>query len=218
MIRAVGVVLPVHDEAELLPACLRALAAAIARVEVRCECAIVLDACRDDSAAIARAWGRTIEVDVRNVGVARSVGVDAILSTLALPSDEVWLATTDADSEVPENWLVDQLAIAASGADAFAGTIELRPPDPAFTRFYEALGDGDEHGHVHGANLGVRADAYLAAGGFARVETGEDHALWNALASRRRYKTRRLPVLTSARLDGRAPDGFSGFLRAFRAS
>ena len=30
---------------------------------------------------------------------------------------------------------------------------------------------------VHGANLGIRASAYLAAGGFKSVRTAEDHAL-----------------------------------------
>lgn len=218
MIRAIGVVVPVHDEAELLPACLRALSVAIARLELRCECAIVLDACSDGSVEVARGWN-IVETSVRNVGQARALGAANLLARFAdLRSDEIWLATTDADSEVPANWLVDQLALAAGGADAFAGTIELAVVDAAFSRFYESLGEGDEHGHVHGANLGVRGDAYLAAGGFAPLMTGEDHALWNALAPRRRVKTRRLPVRTSARLDGRAPDGFSGFLRAFPRS
>ena len=34
------------------------------------------------------------------------------------------------------------------------------------------------HRHVHGANLGVRADLLDAVGGWRRLHTGEDHDLW----------------------------------------
>ena len=54
-IDALVVVVPVHDEAELLDSCLSSLAAAIARAPVPCEVRVVLDACTDDSAEIAAA-------------------------------------------------------------------------------------------------------------------------------------------------------------------
>jgi hypothetical protein len=67
---------------------------------------------------------------------------------------------------------------------------------------------------VHGANLGVRADAYLEAGGFAGLATGEDHALWNALRQRgrRMVSKRAVKVTTSSRIRARARHGFAGFL------
>jgi hypothetical protein len=34
---------------------------------------------------------------------------------------------------------------------------------------------GATHGHVYGANLGVRADAYLRGGGFLAFGHGEEH-------------------------------------------
>lgn len=234
-IRSVGVIVPAHDEAALLPACLHALDAATSALtsrDVRCVVVIVLDSCSDGSFAIATQWAaraadrHVIELTARNVGHARAAGAQHAFAEFAASSaDEIWIATTDADSEVPPNWLVDQLGFANAGADAFAGTIEIRDWHDlsahlrdAFVSFYEAHGNGDDHGHVHGANLGVRGDAYLAAGGFAPIPTGEDHALWNALVRRRRYKTRRLSVRTSSRLVARAPDGFSGFLRDFGAA
>ena len=72
------------------------------------------------------------------------------------------------------------------------------------------------HPHVHGANLGVRADAYLKAGGWSHVETGEDHDLWSRLteAGLRRLSSSAITVLTSGRRVGRAPNGFAEALAA----
>lgn len=229
MIEAVGVVVPVHDEAALLPACLAALDQALAQLPpaLRRIAVVVLDACTDDSPAIARRWAvgdrACLRVDARSVGCARAAGMQRVLDELAGHDPScVWLATTDADSVVPPGWLADQLALAANGAEAVAGSIEVRDwrGYPAgfserFLQFYAPPGSGDSHGHVHGANLGVRADAYLAVGGFSSLPTGEDHALWNALHARPRVSSRKLAVTTSARNHARAPDGFSRFLALF---
>jgi glycosyltransferase involved in cell wall biosynthesis len=227
MIEAVAVIVPVHDEAELLPSCLAALGDALASSPVRSLVVIVLDTCSDASAEISRRWAAAhddvaiIEVEARNVGVTRAIGATYALAGLAGPRDRIWLATTDADSDVPHAWLSEQVRLADAGAEAFAGTIMVTDWSEhgvelgdRFGEFY-ARGGGDTHPHVHGANLGVRADAYLAAGGFAPLETGEDRALWRALSGRPRVATRRLPVITSARKHARAPAGFSEFLVAF---
>jgi hypothetical protein len=231
-IDALGVVIPVHDEAEHLPACLAALdrALTVAPRGVRAVVALVLDACTDASADIAFAWaGRgadrhVLAHDFRVVGRARAAGMDRVLAELASHRPaRVWLATTDADSQVSPSWLTDQLRLAADGVEAIAGSIDVhdwseQPPGWAerFRDLYEPAGSSDSHAHVHGANLGVRADAYLAAGGFEPLATGEDHALWNALrrARRRQVSSRRLTVVTSARRVARAPLGFSAFLAA----
>jgi glycosyltransferase involved in cell wall biosynthesis len=227
MIDAVAVVVPVHDEAELLPSCLAALEAALSRSPVRSLAVIVLDACRDASAEISRRWAAErddiviAEIDARNVGYARAIGATHALARCSEPRDRIWLATTDADTHVPRDWLREQLRLADAGAEAFAGTIAVADwgehgtgLGDRFAEFY-ARDVGDSHPHIHGANLGVRADAYLAAGGFAPLPTGEDHALWRALSNRSRVATRGLPVITSARKHARAPAGFSGFLVAF---
>jgi hypothetical protein len=69
---------------------------------------------------------------------------------------------------------------------------------------------------VYGANLGVRADAYLAVGGFGAVATGEDHHLWRRLgqAGYRRSYAAESTVRTSARRHGRAPGGLADLLRS----
>jgi GT2 family glycosyltransferase len=234
-VTAIGVVVPVHDEVERLGDCLAALAEASARVDcaVRVVTVVVLDDCTDGSEAVARAWSACAAGDerivlcrqLRNVGRARGAGMDALLERLAdRPAEKTWLATTDADSRVPGSWLTEQLRLASQGVEAVAGSIQVSDwsEHPSgfgdrFRQLYEPNDAGssdDTHEHVHGANLGVRADAYLAVGGFAPLETGEDHALWRALgrARRRQLSSRRLAVVTSARLSARAPAGFSSFL------
>ncbi len=80
-----------------------------------------------------------------------------------------------------------------------------------FRLSYTIHPDGS-HPHVHGANLGVRADAYLRAGEWNALETAEDHDLWGRLPNR--LSTARIEVVTSGRRQGRAPSGFAGALAA----
>ncbi len=63
-----GVVLPVHDEENLLPCSLQALELAIAALpsSISCRVAIVLDRCGDASSAIVDAWAARFEVLVAN--------------------------------------------------------------------------------------------------------------------------------------------------------
>ena len=67
-----------------------------------------------------------------------------------------------------------------------------------------------------GANLGVRADRYLAAGGWADLPTAEDHDLWRRLhqTGARTCSSAKIVVATSGRRIGRAPHGFAGALAA----
>jgi hypothetical protein len=67
------------------------------------------------------------------------------------------------------------------------------------------------HTHVHGANMGIRADAYLAAGGFPSVQKSEDRLLWNEVVrlNHRVISPVGLTVATSGRLKGRVVGGFA---------
>ena len=87
----------------------------------------------------------------------------------------------------------------------------------AFAERY-AFGPGP-HPHVHGANLGIRASAYLAAGGFRPLRTAEDHALLAAAteAGRTVVQAGDITVETSGRRWGRAPRGLSNLLRTLAA-
>lgn len=222
MIERIGVAIPAQDEEVLLPGCLTALAQAAARCPVPVSVVVVADACRDATAQVAaRGGARVIEAQHRNVGLARATGMTALIDELGVAG--TWLAVTDADSLVPEHWLTRQLELAAGGADAIAGTVWIgdwaghsRWVRRRYTRRYNSL---NGHRHVHGANLAVSAAAYQAVGGFAPLPVHEDVSLIAALDARG-YRVARagdLAVLTSARLIGRAPAGFAGYLRTLSA-
>lgn len=231
MITTVAVVVPVADEAELLTRCLTALRASCAELHrtrgnaVRTRIVVALDACTDASAAIAAAWPEVevVRLAARRVGTARRTGSAHALRGVPRP-DDVWLAATDADSQVPVHWLTAMVDLADDGADLVLGTVapvgDDLPPDA-----YEAYAAGyvlaDGHPHVHGANLGVRGSTYLALGGWPELATGEDHWLVARATTSAEVRIRRtgsLPVATSTRLVGRAPCGFSSHLRGLIAS
>ena len=218
MIAAAGVVVPAHNEADLLPACLaaaRLAAGALAPVPVHL--VVVADACHDQTAVLARAAGATVlEIGARRVGAARAAGMREVLRhTAHLDPGEVWLASTDADTVVPPCWLARQLRYAAAGWDAVVGTVTVadwteHPPDvpPRFLASY--LADATGHPHVHGANLGFTAAAYQAVGGFPALRTGEDRALVLSLQASGFgvLRSAAVSVITSARVRYRAPAGF----------
>ena len=221
-IAAVGVVVPAHNEETLLPACLAALRRTASALHVPVHVLVVADMCSDRTAAVAQARGaRVISIQARRVGAARAAGMRELLRlTSGSDPSGVWLATTDADTVVPPRWLRRQLEYANAGWDVVLGTVTVtdwdgHPPHVpvAFEERY-AFGSGP-HPHVHGANLGIRASAYLAAGGFRPLRTAEDHALLAtaAQAGRSVVQAGDVAVETSGRRLARAPLGFSHLLR-----
>jgi glycosyltransferase involved in cell wall biosynthesis len=225
VIQAIGVVVPAHDEQDLLPSCLASLRRAEAALrDTPVHLVVVADACRDRTAQAARRAGAAVvTIGARCVGAARAAGVREVLRrTKHLDSAAVWLANTDADTVVPASWLCTQTRHANGGWDAVAGTIRVGDWSgypPVVPSLFRERYDGrdraaaDEHPHVHGANLGFRAAAYLAAGGFRDTPTAEDHALVAAMtaAGSRVLRASDLTVVTSARRRARAPHGFSGY-------
>ncbi|MEV0621959.1 glycosyltransferase family 2 protein [Nonomuraea sp. NPDC050404] len=223
-VRAVGVVVPAHQEADLLPSCLAALDLAARLLPgIAVHLVVAADACTDRTADLAAAAGAVVvDVDLRNVGGARRAGTLALLRrTTDLDPRTLWIATTDADTLVPPCWLSRQLRYAEAGWEAVVGTVTVTdwqdyPPHSRgrYLERYAAGRAGAWHSHVHGANLGLTAAAYLAVGGFAELPTGEDHALVAALesAGRRVLRTTAVSVVTSARRSPRAPGGFGHLL------
>jgi len=220
------VVIPAHNEATRLRRCLRAVQSAAAAVPVPVQAVVVLDACTDASADVAGRFGPAVHVrsiDARNVGAARAAGFEHA-RTLWPDADaaRIWYATTDADSCVDSDWFVRQMA---AGADMVLGVVRVanwRQVPASVSRRYlhryrsNPESDGVGHDHIHGANMGFAGEAYWETGGFAALPSGEDVDLVSRF-KRHGYRVRHdsdLSVVTSARRDGRAPNGFAAHLRS----
>jgi len=218
-ISKIVVVIPACNEQATISPCLSSIAESATALPPRIDVDIVVvaDSCTDDTARLASEFEAVtvVEARVRCAGHARRLGTEFALSNLVVAPESVWLACTDADTVVPADWLTRQLAHEASGFCGVTGIVKIDPttshPDLGkWFREYYRVGDDGTHRHVHGANIGFRCDAYLDAGGWKPLRTGEDHDLWNRISSR--WPTRSnasLTVRTSARLSGRAPAGFA---------
>jgi len=169
-----------------------------------------------------------------NAGWARREAMEAAADWLdeGEPFDGLIL-TTDADSRVPADWVARNLAAVADGVDAVAGRIALDEADAARLPAalhergsreggyearlieLEALIDPvphdpwPRHWTTSGATLAVRLGTYRRVGGMPPLAVGEDKAFVSSLLSsdaRVRHDPDIL-VVTSGRLDGRAPGG-----------
>jgi hypothetical protein len=147
------VAIPVRDEEERLPACLRALARqrdrlgqAIPPTVVRV--VVFANNCADRSASLARRLGAGLSLDIRVVedrlppaaahaGAARRAAMDLAEAWLVEGGEKDGvILTTDADSQVAPNWVAENLVAFAAGAEAVLGRIDL---DEEGARLPEAL-------------------------------------------------------------------------------
>ena len=212
----------------MLQRCLQSVLVAGATLprEITFDIVVAIDSSTDRTLDIAedlvRGIGAVVCTEARAVGSARALAAEVALDRYHGPLDRCWLANTDADCLVPSNWLTELWLLAEEGVEAIAGTVGVDSfeehdsgVEERFRTSYLIHPDGS-HPHVHGANLGVRADAYLRAGGWAQRTTAEDHDLWERLrvAGSRRISVAKMRVSTSGRRVGRAPLGFAGALAA----
>ena len=169
-----------------------------------------------------------------NAGWARREAMESAAAWLEATGEaDGVILTTDADTRVPRDWVARNLAIIADGVDAVAGTIALdsddaaRLPDALHARgrlegAYETLltelearinpvphDPWPRHWTTSGATLAVRHATYRQVGGMPPLAVGEDRAFVSSLLSSD-ARVRHAPdvlVVTSGRLDGRAPGG-----------
>ncbi len=219
----IGIVVPAHNEQATLGACLGSLQLAARHCALHGECVrivTVLDRCRDATASIAIAHGvHTLCIDARSVGVARAVGARWLITQGAR-----WICSTDADSVVSPAWIAAQLALRS---DAVCGTVQVTDWEchggeaaAVSSAFHADYNDHDGHSHIHGANLGICAQAYLRAGGFPPLKCSEDVGLVRALERNgaRIAWSARPRVTTSARRNAKARGGFGDTLLALSAT
>jgi hypothetical protein len=227
MITDITVVVPAADEEQRISGCLDAIGVARGHLdemipEIRTSVVVVLDDCHDATAQIvSRFLGvQALISTARNVGAARRLGSEHALEQVATPRS-AWLANTDADSQVPQDWLIGMVRQANDGADVILGTV--LPGDglhPGVEQAWFAAHDlSDGHPHVHGANFGIRASTYVRLGGWRPLVTGEDTDLADRaahVAGVHMLRSAKAPVVTSTRGYARAPHGFSSYLHKLR--
>ncbi|WP_458377467.1 glycosyltransferase [Pseudomonas fluorescens] len=212
----IGILIPAHNEEALLEDCLQAALRA-AQHELlggeTVEVLVVLDSCTDRSSDIVGRYPvHCLHIDARNVGQARAAGARFLLDRGVR-----WISCSDADSRVAHDWLVAQLSL---DADAVCGTVTVDAWHESFDEsaqihYHQHYQARDGHRHVHGANLGISAEAYRRAGGFKPLACNEDVQLVRQLerCGATIAWSHRPQVLTSARLDSRARGGFGDYLR-----
>lgn len=185
-------IIPAHDEAPLLGACLDAIrAAAGARAH---EVIVVDDASTDDTAGVARTHGaRVLPVAYRHIAATRNAGVRAA-------SGDV-LVFVDADTRIDAAVLDDALATLDAGA--VGGGCAVRFDSARWhERAMTALGMRAFRlaGIAPGCFLFCTRAAFDAAGGFdERLYASEDVAISRALAKQGRFVILRRYVTTSDR-------------------
>jgi glycosyltransferase involved in cell wall biosynthesis len=220
----VAVIVPAHDEEDRIGQCVESIRRALATVtSARADgrVIVVADRCTDATARRAAERlghdGLVVTARAGSVAAARGLGATVALSLHRGPLDRLWLANTDADTVVPAGWLDRQLRLARLGIAAVAGvvTVDSFAEHPAHVpAAWHARYDGPAHlphPHVHGANLGLRADAYAAVGGWPSRSPGEDQGLWDAVraAGYRCAAPRSVAVTTSGRAHSRVRGGFA---------
>ena len=215
----IGVIIPAHNEETLIGACLTSVQAAAQWPALGGEAVrifVALDRCTDGTACIVQAMG-AVPITVRhaNVGHARATAASA-----AIHAGARWLASTDADSRVPRDWLSAQTG---AGSDVFCGVVDVENWEDygvaTVAAYRGAAPPSDGHPHVHGANLGISASWYARCGGFAPLPAHEDVAIVHTLHAMGAVIARLASpvVMTSARRVGRAPAGFSLYLQQLEA-
>jgi len=166
-VNRVSVVVPAYNEETLLPACLRSLADQDFSGEL--EILVVDNASTDGTAAVARAAGvRVIEEPRRGYAAALACGFRNATGAI--------VATTDADTVVPLDW-ISRIAreydkhpdvVAVGGEIVFANPNPLarvltKGILPIVNRIDRRCRKGP---HLWGANFSVRRSAFLEAGGW----------------------------------------------------
>ena len=182
----IAAIVPACNEEATINACPRSLMAAARCPRLRCEATLPVVAL--DSCTDAT------EQIARSTGAA-VMGLDCRNVDMARAAGARWLSFTDAVCAT----------VAVHKWDHYGK--RLRHFEATYT-------DADGHRHIHGANVGVSADAYRRAGGFRPLARSEDVALVHALqdSGASIAWTAAPRVLTSARRNFRAPGSFGATL------
>ena len=217
-LKKIGIVIPAHNEADSISACLDAIKQAIAQLssDIAVQPVVVLDSCDDDTLSkVQNAHVDWLRCEFRCVGKVRDLGVRYLIEQGA-----DWIACTDADSMVEADWLVAQIKhLKAEPTAMICGVVSIDCWDALSEntkqQYLAHYQDCMNHRHIHGANLSFTSQDYVAVGGFDELTCHEDVGLVKKFeqANLSIIWSNLVRVVTSSRLDARADEGFAHFLR-----
>jgi glycosyltransferase involved in cell wall biosynthesis len=232
----------VRDEAKRIGNCL----AALSRQSVPPgHVVLVLNNCTDGTADTVRAEPKPpyelsviecqLEGPAASAGVARGL---AMQHAASLVKNGVIL-TTDADGEVPADWIKLNLRAIAEGADAVCGRAVIDPIEALLIPQHLHDDDAQEVAYGHtldqirsiilpdaadpwprhqedsGASIAITASMFRRIGGLPHLPSGEDRALIGSLGAidaRVRHDPQ-ISVVVSGRIEGRAGGGMADTIR-----
>jgi glycosyltransferase involved in cell wall biosynthesis len=236
------VAIPVRDEAKRIGNCL----AALSRQSLPpSHVVVLLNNCSDGTAAVVKALPETsyqlhilerqLAGSAASAGIARGMSLHHAASLIR----DGLILTTDADGEVPADWIELNVDAIEKGADAVCGRAIIDPIEAFFIPQHLHDDDAREVAYVQildqirsivlpdpadpwprhqeesGASLAVTASIFRRIGGVPRLPSGEDRAL---IASLRMIDARvrhdpRISVVVSGRIEGRARGGMAETMR-----
>jgi hypothetical protein len=241
-VHAIAIAIPIRDEARRIGSCL----AALSRQSVTADhVVLLLNNCTDGSAEVVRAIHpapyrlHIIECNLEgpsaSAGVARGMAMKYAASLIP----EGVILTTDADGEVPENWIEENLRAIEEGADAVCGMAVIDPFEALFIPSHLHEDDAGEvaygrlldeiasvvlpdpgdpwprHTEDSGASIAIKASMLLRIGGVPFLSSEEDRALIRMLRlvdARVRHDPQ-ISVTVSGRIEGRAQGGMADTIR-----
>ncbi|HOG47497.1 MAG TPA: glycosyltransferase family 2 protein [Anaerolineae bacterium] len=211
-----SVLIPALNEERYLPACLQALREQTLPLD-RYEIIVADNNSSDATSEVARAWGaRVVREPVKSVARARQRAGDAAQGSI--------LASTDADTLVPPDWLARIACHMARDSDlgAVCGPVywaDARPHEQFIMKhpvtWALRLSNHIGHNWWLGSNFAIRAEVFRQVGGFRGYDprglVGEDGYLsWQVSRVAPVLFDPHLAVHTSAR---RLHEGYLNYLR-----
>ena len=234
------VAIPAKNEAELIYACLTSLAR---QSEPADDIVVLVNNTTDLTAEIARSLVSslksrlhvheiTVTPDFANAGAMRRLAMDKAAD---MAGTQGAILTTDADGQLPFDWVARNLGWLRAGYDAVCGRAVIDPADEtlipvhllqddwAETQYTALLDEIDHwvdprswdpwprHTHRSGASIAVRSAVYAAVGGLPHVSHSEDRGFVARLEQRDckiRHDTE-ITVTVSGRHSGRARGGMA---------
>ena len=120
-IQAVGIIIPARNQSETIAKCIHSLFASNSHSGWRNSLWIVVvaDACTDDTAKLARvalgAFGQVLEVCTRSRQAAHQIGSRLVMEHFRdVPRHTLLLASADAPTDLPRDWIEAQLHCSGS--------------------------------------------------------------------------------------------------------